>query len=1456
LTGIYLKDERFGNADDVVFELNNNILHCIQAKASKTEKEMILSDFFKIPTKKNNSLLQKLYSSYNGLRKNFPNYLLRIEFVTNRVPSTSTRTLPKSENREISLASFYQYIWIPFKNNRISKEDILKDKINEQFIEKFSDHLRITSDELWEFFGHFNFIFGYLPIGSRSHYESQTIESYYNWYLENKKNPEIKGLISLEQFLKDLGISVITHPHDFPIEKSLYVSFPEVKNKIIQGITDLDNGYIFLSGGPNTGKSTFLEAEIHAGNIPNCIFFKYLCFRETSELSLRSRGDLTTFLGDLNNQIHMYIKNITSKNIREQFTYNLKKISIFGKEKRKKIVIIIDGIDHVTREELDKIDKPFTNFLLNPQSLPSNIIFLISGQNFQSISWYESSIDTKFCKNYEMQPFTIDQITRFLKKYYSFEEEIEFQVLQRLFNKTQGNPSYLKHICSNFEKLEDLNENTSNIDTQFLDFEKDWDELFEKYWRIYGFEDNLSFTNVAGLISRIFGPIDITWLRLWPERLEIEKFISIFGWCFKRYSNILLFDHNSFKNYLQKKSISVLGIKIEKEERDFFNKLAQKCEVAGSNSYYSWFKLRYLNNAGKIDEFKIERNFFVEQWMQGRNLSDIIEDLRLLLEYYINNKNVELTFRIIYVKLEFELRKEINKLDTSPDYIFLINPVFQEINDHTYYLVSVILNSLDISPSFKLDLILYLIDSFNLRDCKDLYLLINKYFKISKQNWIEIYHNPDYDENFTKKWLQVALFFNTNADIVIKEYNKFLVAKHKDYFHVGERARYYPILWIMGEFLIENSLFDSLKIIYNILNNIIEQDEWEIISNDNVLYKNKYQSKYLPSERENPFYIFFYLVFRESRVKGNEIFDNFLHENPQYNVLYSNSKIKSWKILNNKNELSEEALSNCFDYGFTVEKSYSFKGDIEIKNRLYLYKLLNDNYGINEEKLLLLFNKMYEKRNIGYRITKDWMKFQWEKVFFELANCIDKPYNNMEEAKPLTEVIEKLFEMLANPKNYIDAFGRRVMINFSLIINIVVEKTAKFQFLYHWFQNNLLKMFKNNVYRFGYFINQISALDSIKKHFNEVNDELLKFVIINAKRNYFSSISSDYWNLSSTIYNILKILSSIKATQPSFYKENLEFFLGYLEIVGFRMYPRKDWQLYSLVYLIKNLIPFIPKKDKSFIEDINWLVEMLNYAEIITERSEIYAVKELFHESIKNWDPDLGNQIYNRLNLQNIHPRDFGAHEKYEEIEILDTFIDDLTKVFSKPQEFLNSIKNFSKELSFEQKYYPKNFEKIIEKLEKRKECTFEGWTKIFEFLIKTGEDKSILSLDCSSFVIEFIKFYLTKIPSIPLNETDINDLELKIEIAKLEAPDYEFFSNSLENLYILDKEKCFKYGWQVISNLFVKLRKYVWYTTYRDFVTYTFLPKINVNNYLNFWNIYMKYLRNLFRIMELSNSD
>ena len=143
LTGIYLKDERFGSADDIVFELNKNILHCIQAKGSRSYREITLNYLFRIPKGKKKSILQNLYESFINLKNYFKNYLPRIEFITSRFPSSSTRSLPKDDKHNISLASFIQQVWRPFKSGRISKEDILKDNLNEEFIEKFENILEL-----------------------------------------------------------------------------------------------------------------------------------------------------------------------------------------------------------------------------------------------------------------------------------------------------------------------------------------------------------------------------------------------------------------------------------------------------------------------------------------------------------------------------------------------------------------------------------------------------------------------------------------------------------------------------------------------------------------------------------------------------------------------------------------------------------------------------------------------------------------------------------------------------------------------------------------------------------------------------------------------------------------------------------------------------------------------------------------------------------------------------------------------------------------------------------------------------------------------------------------------------------------------------------------------------------------------------------------------------------------
>ena len=653
LTGIYLKDEKFGNADDIVFELNSNILHCIQAKGSKSHKEITIWDLFKTTEKKKLSLFQKLYNSFKKIKTSFKIYDFKIELITNRLPSSSESKLPKEGTKTISFSYFIREIWRPFKNNNLEREMILEENINQEFINIFSNRLKISEDELWEFFEHFNFLFNYKPKRVRNLEKFKKIEPYYNWYLITKKNPEKKGFFSIATLMKELKLSISPNPHDFPVDREKYIQFPNLKNEIIEGISNLKKGYLFLKGGPSTGKSTFLESEINNNTIQKCIVFKYLCFREPNELCFRSRGEVNHFFEDLNEQFRPYVKGIIINDAGQRFEDNLKKLSKIAEEKDKKILIIIDGIDHVTREEIERLTQPLTNFLPNPSALPDNITFLIGGQHFNSISWY----DSRKYRPYEIPHFTDRQIESYIRLHYNYDNIINFNNLEKLFNKTQGNPRYLTLICNKFKTYEDLSKNSQIIDN-FLDFNNDWNDLYERYWISFGFEKEKTFKEIAGLISRIHGTIDLMWLESWPEYPYLEQFISRFGFLFKRYSNILLFEHDSFKTFLQKKSISFAGVVVNNKEKNYYSELAKKCNK-NSNSYAFWHRITYLKKAREIESFEFDNGYFLSQWLQGRILGDIIEDIGILLECYVDCIDIEKSFKIMLLKLKFEIREDI-----------------------------------------------------------------------------------------------------------------------------------------------------------------------------------------------------------------------------------------------------------------------------------------------------------------------------------------------------------------------------------------------------------------------------------------------------------------------------------------------------------------------------------------------------------------------------------------------------------------------------------------------------------------------------------------------------------------------------------------------------------------------------------------------------------------------------
>jgi len=1455
LTGVYLKDEKFASLDDIVFELNHNILHCIQAKGSKSVDEITIGYLFTRKKGKKFSLLEKLYNSYQILKKNFKDFHLKLEFVTNRNPSSSTSTLPKIGNRKINFSYFIREIWRPYKSNQVSKEIILRDKINQLFIDKFSDHLKISDNELWEFLEHFNFVFDYRPSRARTVEEFKEIETFYNWFLLTKKNPEKKGYFSKKLLLKEFGLSISPNPHDFPVEEERYIPFPSLRDEIVDEISKLSKGFLFLLVGPSTGKSTFLESEINNKTIKEGIVFKYLCFREPNELSNRSRGELEHFFQDLNDQFKDYIKGISIQDIHERFTENLYKLSELAEEKNKKILIIIDGIDHVTREELDKLDKPLTKFLPKPSTLPEGIIILVGGQHFRSIPWYLSSKDSKECKIFNIPSFTELEIEKYVKKYFKNEKSFDFNILDALFKKTQGNPRYLKLICENFESYDDLCKNHQKIDG-YLDFDNNWDDLYQKYWISFEFEKDQSYRNIAGMISRIHGPIDIMWFYSWPERTQLENFLSKFSFLFKKYNNILLFEHNSFKTFLQRTSVRFAEISMDIKEIDFYRELASRCDSSNADSYAFWDKIIYLRKAEKIEDFVINREYFISQWLQGRNLGDIVEDIRILFEYYMNNKNIETTFKVIFLKLEFEVRMAINELDTNPNYIFLINPVFTSSEHHLLYLSANILHSIETSPLFKLDFILFLIDRGILKEDSILFLLIKEYFKSNRQNWIEVSHNPTYDKDFTLKWLKVAYFIEKNSNLVIADYNKFLSAKHKNYIVEGQRWRYYPILLTIGEFLVENSLLESLSLIYKILDDLIDEDEWELVDKENMIFKNNYHLGMHSSANENPFYIIIKLKYKELNIRGEEYFKNFLKERKTCKIIFDESRFFEAYKFRNLNNLSEEKILSLIGWGFSVDHFYGHD-KVEVNNRIVIYQYLQELFAFTKDKIFAFFDNRLKESNLKVKddITRESIRMQWENSFFDLAINLDRSYEDLDQAELLLSSILNLFEMFGNRSNFIDEHHVRIIASLSFILSILMKKIEKYPFLFDWFQNTIFDYIKEKKYMFNDIETQVWIILNVQSHFKKINLDLVKWIINNVRKNY-SIHNIGYWNLSSIFYNILEALEFLKNEDTDYYEENRKYFIERLRFFGFRQYPRKDYQLYNLIYLIENIIHFFPQNDSGFIDNINSICDMLYIAEEITEHSEIYAVRKLFHEVVLTWNEDLAEEIYSLLRLYSYRPREYISNKKIVEVNIEKQLIDNLAALIEDPRKFLSRIGSFlsesrNKEFSQDQIEYSVDNLNLLTELDKIEDITIESWRNLFEYLMKQGKDKSILEFLNSHFITSFIEFYKCKIKTMNLEETEIINLELRIEKSLLKSPKEKFIFSSIKKLYSLDKEECFKYGWEVMYNQFIIRRKKIINSIPCDFTMYTFISKINETNFEYFWETFFKYLTNLFGLMD-----
>ncbi len=464
--------------------------------------------------------------------------------------------------------------------------------------------------------------------------------------------------ITKEIVLKELGILNRFEDklsHYFKVSEKFYIPNLNLSSQINVALEKLDGGYIFIEGAPGVGKSTALT-KFKQENFD--IVFSYYCFIP----------DQNTNFGELRHKAQYFLKSMCiaieknfpdvdlpnrySENYEEKLNLYIAKLGTSSK----KIVFIIDGLDHVHRNLAFEQDS-----LLNQikGKLPSNIFIILSSQ-------YKRVLSNSVLNEISNNPLRYIKVPVFgqkeICKYLSLRGiKTTENLIQRIEIISSGIPLYLHYITELLINKEN-NNYTSVIDElpQLVNGEIN---TYHEYLfnQIVDHEDSrwilavLAYRKEPTSIEKIEKILGFT--KIIVDRVNIKETIDKLSHLLKVNDarDFTLF-HNSFREFILLKTADL---------KDLFNtalSLYYEENITDDESYRNYFKhLRLVGDNKKIIS-KTTLSWVKQAWKDYRLLNEIEDNLSIAISVCIEEEDLANFIRILYLKAQVENPTQIAPL--------------------------------------------------------------------------------------------------------------------------------------------------------------------------------------------------------------------------------------------------------------------------------------------------------------------------------------------------------------------------------------------------------------------------------------------------------------------------------------------------------------------------------------------------------------------------------------------------------------------------------------------------------------------------------------------------------------------------------------------------------------------------------------------------------------------------
>jgi AAA domain len=377
--------------------------------------------------------------------------------------------------------------------------------------------------------------------------------------------------------------------HSFPVPPD-FQPMRETEQALERALSEFSQGYLFVTGSPGSGKSTLLT-RVLTGD-PRLVA-RYYAFVPDDDTA--TRGEAHALLHDLllalDNRERLRCLAPPRDQLpilRRRLLKRLQELGIRASASGTVAIILIDGLDHVSRDP--RPETPFLGALFPIEAIPDGVLFILGTRNTADLPAHLQAEAQLPGRRIGMAPMD-RRGTRDLAAHAGLEPLVQ----ERVWVLSGGHPL----LARTFTKLATSADpdDVLNALAEIPSLDGEVTRYYEKIW--VDLQADADLVALLGLICRLRTPIDLTWLEVSGTQSATLERLGRLEHLFQsgagpRWS----FFHDSFREFLAGRTAQRLGVHDPAKQQRLHAELARRCSETSPNRPEAWEELHHRLRAG------------------------------------------------------------------------------------------------------------------------------------------------------------------------------------------------------------------------------------------------------------------------------------------------------------------------------------------------------------------------------------------------------------------------------------------------------------------------------------------------------------------------------------------------------------------------------------------------------------------------------------------------------------------------------------------------------------------------------------------------------------------------------------------------------------------------------------------------------------------------------------------